>query len=227
MNEARLWPLAVLAMFAALMAVWPLWWMVKRAGRHAASRPQMPVSGSRYILATVTSIVGVSVGLAALSLLAMLQSWRAFTKKTHVAELQCIELAPHKMRVYLVPIESDGVRGATEIYDIDGDEWQIGGDVLRFRSFLTALGVETVFRITRVEGRWDSAGAANAHAGTAHDRAPPSATWTKLYRGVDKAPLRWLIAGAHGQAVSQLPDRRAIYDIFVTPNGYIVDKRAL
>jgi hypothetical protein len=227
MDEARLWPLAALAIIAGLLAVWPLWWMLKRAGRAAANRPQVPVGGSRYVLALVTSIVAMAVGAGALSLMAMLQSWRAFNKKTHVAELQCIELAPHKLRVYLVPVERDGVRGATEIYDVEGDQWEIGGDVLRFRPFLTALGVETVFRLTRVEGRWDSAADANAHHGSAHDRAPPSTTWAKLYRGADRAPMRWLIAGAHGQAVSQLPDRRAVYDIFVTPNGYVVDKRTL
>ncbi len=51
--------------------------------------------------------------------------------------------------------------------------------------------------------------------------------WKRLYRDADKAPLKWLVAGAHGQAVSQLPDRRAVYDVFVPPNGYVLDKRAL
>ena len=59
--------------------------------------------------------------------------------------------------------------------------------------------------------------------GSAFDRAPPSTAWLGLYRGADKAPMRWLVDGAHGQAVAQLPDRRAVYDIYVTPNGYIVD----
>jgi hypothetical protein len=48
-----------------------------------------------------------------------------------------------------------------------------------------------------------------------------------LYRTADRAPLKWLVAGAHGQAVSQLPDRRAVYDVYVTPNGYVLDKRTL
>ena len=99
--------------------------------------------------------------------------------------------------------------------------------MLRFRPFMTALGVQPVFRLTRVEGRWNAAADANAHKGTAFDRAPPSTSWLGLYRGADKAPMRWIVDGAHGQAVSQLPDRRAVYDIYVTPNGYVVDKRSL
>ena len=227
MDDARLWPLGVIGVLALVAGLWPLWWMVRRAGNRLGGRLQPPVSGSRYITAAVSSIVGVSIGLVALSLLAMLQGWRAFTKKTHVAEVQAIELAPHKLRVYLVPIERDGARGATEVYDVDGDQWQVGGDVLRFRSFVTALGVQPVFRLTRVEGRWNSAADANAHKATAFDRAPASTAWLGLYRGADKLPVRWLVDGAHGQAVSQLPDRRAVYDIFITPNGYVIDKRSL
>jgi hypothetical protein len=227
MDDARLWPLFVIGAAGVLLGLWPLWWMLKRAGRRLGSRLQPPVSASRYVLALVVGIVAIAVGVSSLALVVMLQGWRAFTHKTHVAELQCIELAPHKLRVYLVPIDGDGARGATEIYDVDGDQWQLGGDILRFRPFMTALGVDPVFRLTRVEGRWNAAADANAHKATAFDRAPPSATWLGLYRRADKAPMKWIVGGAHGQAVSQLPDRRAVYDIYVTPNGYIVDKRSL
>src|SRR5437764_133449 len=88
-------------------------------------------------------------------------------------------------------------------------------------------GLWPLWWMVRREGRWNSAVDANAHKATAFDRAPPSTAWLGLYRGADKAPMRWIVEGAHGQAVSQLPDRRAVYDIYVTPNGYIVDKRSL
>src|SRR6059058_596418 len=110
MDDARLWPLFVIGAAGLVAGLWPLWWMVRRAGRRMGSTPQQPVSGSRYLMALVTSIVGISVGISALSLVLMLQGWRAFTHKTHVAELQCIELGPHKLRMYLVPIDGDGAR---------------------------------------------------------------------------------------------------------------------
>ena len=127
-----------------LLGVWPLWWMAKRARAASARRPQEPHGAGRYLLALVAGLVLLAVGFGALSLLMMLNGWRAFTKKTHVAELQAIELSPHKLRVYFVPIDDDGARGATEIYDLDGDQWQVGGDILRFRPFMTALGVQPV-----------------------------------------------------------------------------------
>ncbi|MDB4966142.1 MAG: hypothetical protein JWN44_1831 [Myxococcales bacterium] len=227
MDDARLWPLIAIGLGGLLLGIWPLVWMALRAGRRMGGRDQIPVGAGRYLSALLSSILFLAIGLCALSLMVMLQGWRAFTKKTHVAELQCIELGAHKLRVYLVPIDNDGERQATEVYDVDGDQWQVGGDVLRFRSFMTALGVQPVFRLTRIEGHWNAAADANTHTGTAFDRAPPSSAWMGLYRGADKAPIKWLVDGAHGQAVSQLPDRRAVYDIYVTPNGYIVDKRSL
>jgi hypothetical protein len=229
MDDARLWPLLIIGIGGLALGVYPLWWMVRRGARRFGSHARFiePVGPGRYVGALVASIVFFAIGLSALSLVMMLRGWRAFTKKTHVAELQCIELGPHKLRVYLVPIDGEGARGATEVYDVDGDQWQVGGDVLRFRPFMTALGVQPVFRLSRVEGHWNLAADSNSHKGSAYDRAPPSASWLGLYKRADKAPMRWLVDGAHGQSVSQLPDRRAVFDIFITPNGYVVDKRTL
>jgi hypothetical protein len=219
---------AVVGGLAFLCGLFPLLWLIKRAGRRVANVPQPPVAGGSQVATLVLSLVLLAVGVSAFTVLAVLNSWHAFTKKTHVAEVQALELAPHKLRLYLVPIEADGVRGATETYDVDGDQWQLGGDILRFRNFLTALGVETVYRLSRVEGHWNAAADANAHKGTAYDREGGTSTrWLALYRDHDRAPLKWLVAGAHGQLVSQLPDRRAVYDIYVTPNGFVIDKRSL
>lgn len=227
MDYARLWPLVALGVGAVLFGLWPLWWMFCRAARRLFGRQQWPVGGAYYLLATLTALGLCAVGVLALSLVAMLRGWQTFTHKTQVAEIQAIELGPHKLRVYLVPFLADGTRGATEVYDVEGDEWEVGGDVLRWRPFMTGFGLEPVFRLTRVAGRWQRAADANQHKGSAFDRAPPSAAWLGLYRESDKPPLKWLVAGAHGQSVAQLPDRRAVYDLFVTANGYALTKRTL
>jgi hypothetical protein len=93
---------------------------------------------------------------------------------------------------------------------------------------LTPLGLETVHKVTRVEGRWVAAADANAHKPTAYDvGGGTSAAWLTLYRDGARGPLKLLVAGVHGQSVSQLPDRRALFDLFITPDGYVLDKRAM
>src|SRR6516164_9952932 len=73
MDDARLWPLFVVGAVGLAAGLWPLWWMVRRAGRRLGSTPQPPVAASRYVMALVVGIVGISVGISSLSLVVMLQ----------------------------------------------------------------------------------------------------------------------------------------------------------
>jgi hypothetical protein len=183
---------------------------------------------SRYLLAGSFCLVSCGACLGAVGLGLALESWSAFTARTRIAELQCIELDPGSLRVFFVPVERDGTRGKTEVYDVEGDQWAVWGDVLRLRPTLNALGLSTLYKVSRIEGRWTKAADATRHLGSARDRAQGTTpTWLTLYREGTRGPLGWLVDGVHGQAVSQLPDRRAVYDLYVTPNGFIVDKRSL
>jgi hypothetical protein len=208
-----------------LVGAWIFWAVLKRFGRRLARRPQKPWGTTRYLVTVALGALFAGVGLTGVGVWLALKGLGEVGKKTHVAEVQAIELGPQKLRVYYVAIERDGRRGATETYDVDGDQWTVGGDVLRFRPLFNTLGIDTVYQVTRVEGRWLDATAANAHKATAHDRGKTGAGWLQLYRNGSRGPLGWVIAGTHGQAVSQLPDRRAVYDLYVTPNGFIVDKK--
>jgi hypothetical protein len=193
-----------------------------------SQRPQLPVSWSRYALALGSSAVLVGCGLSAVALVSLLRGYDAFVQRRHVAEVQCIEIGPSQLRVYYVPVGRDGAHAATETYDVTGDEWTVAGEVLRFRPSLAALGVESMYRVSRIEGRWLQAADARAHHGSAYDReAESSRKWLGLLRYGTSGPLGWFVAGAHGQAVSQLPDRKAVYDLYVTSQGFVVDKRSL
>jgi hypothetical protein len=223
-------PEAVLlvALSGLVLGALPLLWIATRMLRFVARREQRYVGPTRYFFALSTSALMLGIGIGASGLAAALHGYRAFTAKTHVAEVQCIELAPSKLRLYYAEIGDDGRPREAETYDLDGDQWTVAGEVLRFRPFLTPLGVSTVHKVTRVEGRWISAADANARKPTAYDRdGGASPAWLAMLRHGTRGPLGWLIEGVHGQAVSQLPDRRAVYDLYITPNGYVLDKRSL
>ncbi len=98
---------------------------------------------------------------------------------------------------------------------------------MRFKPFMTVVGLETVHKVTRVEGRWIRAADANAKKPTAYERGGGTTlSWLAFYRDGKRGPLGLLVDGVHGQAVSQLPDRRAVYDLAMTPNGLVVSKRS-
>jgi hypothetical protein len=222
------WRLCLLGVVGVVLGLWPLVWMLRRFARVLFRRPQPSVGAGRYFAALIVGALLFGAGATALGLAAALDGWSALGRKTHIAEVQCIELDPGRLRLYYVPIEPDGARGATEQYELRGDEWTVGGDLVRFRPFLSALHVDPVYKVTRVEGRWLRAEDANRQKPTAYDRAGGTGSaWLALYREGGRAPLRWLVAGVHGQAVSQLPDRRAVYELYLTPNGLVLEKRSL
>jgi hypothetical protein len=222
------WPLLAVGVGGVFLGVLPALWVLRRVGRRLLGRPQPPAGLGRHFVALATSAALVGVGLGALSLLFALQTWRAFTDRELVAEVQCIELEQGKLRLYYSPVDAHGVHGAAREYDLAGDQWTVAGDVLRFRPWLTVLGLHTVHRVSRVEGRWTRAADANMHPATAHDvDGGTSAAWLGLYRDGTSGPLGWLVDGVHGQAVSQLPDRRAAFDVYITPDGYVLNKRSL
>jgi hypothetical protein len=210
-----------------VLGVWSLWHLLKRLGRATFRRPQKPWGVGRYLFTLTTGAFLFGVGAASLGLWMAIGAFGDVRHKTHVAEIQAIELGPSKLRVYLVPLDSEGHRGATETYDVDGDEWTVGGDVMRFRPFLGHLGVDTVFQVTRVEGRWLNAEDANLHKPSAHDRATTGSGWLALYQHGTRGPLGWMVQGVNGSAVSQLPDRRTLYDLYVTSDGFVVDKKTM
>jgi hypothetical protein len=220
--------LLALGVGAAAFASLLLLWIARRALRRVFGRPQRTLSWTRHLVALAFAALFVGVAMASLMLAAALVGYRALAARMRVAEVQCIELQPGRLRLYYVPIERDGVRGATQSFDLDGDEWTVGGEVLRFRPRLAALGLVPVAGITRVEGRWHRAEDANAHKPTAYDlHASTLGAWRWLQRNGTRGPLKWVVDGVNGSAVSQQADRRAVFDVMLTPNGYVLDKRSL
>ena len=212
---------------AALLAIFAWLWIARRVLRRVFGRAQSPWGVGRYAVLWLCSIACAGYGLGAIMVAAALTGYRAFTARTRVAEVQCIELAPGRLRLYYVELEPDGRRGATRTYDLDGDEWTVGGEVLRWKPAIVSLGAPPFHGVTRVEGRWHRADDANAHKPTAFDlHTDTVGAWRWLQRHGTDGPLRWVVDGVHGSAVSQQADRRALFDLFITPDGYVLAKRA-
>jgi hypothetical protein len=213
---------------AAVLAILLWSWIAKRVLGRMLGRSQPAHSWAVHVVATAFSVLCASVAIASFMLGAALAGYRALATRVRVAEVQCIELQPGKLRLYFVPVERDGVRGPTRTFDLDGDEWTVGGEVLRFRPRFASLGLVPVAGVTRVEGRWHRAEDANAHKPTAYDLHEHTlGVWRWLQRNGTRGPLKWVIEGVNGSAVSQQADRRAVFDVMLTPNGYILDKRTL
>ena len=141
-------------------------------------------------------------GLAA-ALLLNLQTYRRFTHETPVADLRVMALGPHQFRVTL--FEPEGLRH----FDLRGDDWQLDARVIKWRGFATWLGLDPLYRLDRLSGRYRDIEAEQRAPRTAHaladepglnvwrlsERLAPYLPWLDAYYG--SATYLPLADGAH------------------------------
>lgn len=105
----------------------------------------------RIVAAGTSSLVAlVLLGIAGLTaaLLINLQTYRRFTHETPVADLRVMALGPHQFRVTL--FEPEGLRH----FDLHGDDWQLDARIIKWRGFATWLGLDPLYRLDRLSGRY-------------------------------------------------------------------------
>ena len=89
--------------------------------------------------------------------------------------------------------------GASEAFDLAGDEWQLDARVLKWHGFAARLGLEPVFRVERIGGRYrDIEDERNQMRTVFETRRPPGIDLWRLARRLQ----RWLpwVDAAYGSA---------------------------
>ena len=141
-------------------------------------------------------------GIAA-ALLINLQTYRRFTHETPVADLRVTALGARQFRVTL--FEPDGLRH----FDVRGDDWQLDARVIKWRGFATWLGLDPLYRLDRLSGRYRDIDAEQRAPRTAYalaaepglnvwrlsERFAPYLPWMDAYYG--SATYLPLADGAH------------------------------
>ena len=91
-------------------------------------------------------------GLAGLALFTAwdLTSYRALLEETPVAELTFYRQAPQQYRVEL------RVEDESREFLLYGDQWQLDARMIKWQSVVARLGVDPLFRLERVSGRYAS-----------------------------------------------------------------------
>jgi hypothetical protein len=192
-------------------------WLVRRMLRRVVGKPQLPLRLATYVVAMAVTLVAALAAAGGLLLVAALIGYRDATPGTRVAELQCIDLAPGKLRLYYVPLSGDR-RGATQVFDLDGAECTVTGELIRLRTTFHLVAPAFV-RTIEISAR----GAKKPTRFDLRGDAPGSWRWLQA-RGA-RGPLRWFTDDLGGNTVAQAADRRAIFDLTAAPGGYALVRR--
>lgn len=129
----------------------------------------------QFVRGSLQSLSGCCLGLVAAVVFLVglnLLTWQRFTAERPVAELSFRQLGP---QFYAVDLRfADGLERHLQLR---GDEWQLDARVLKWKSFATLFGLDPLYRIERINGRYENLEQAQS--------APPSVVGLSDPRGID------------------------------------------
>lgn len=79
-----------------------------------------------------------------------LAAYRALRAETPIATLSFQQVAVQRYQVELTETDAD----SSQSFELTGDEWQLDARILTWTGPLTVLGMEPVFRLERLSGRY-------------------------------------------------------------------------
>lgn len=151
-----------------------------------------------------------------------LRSYRAFTHEELVAVVEC-EAAPAGASYrFLLRIRQvhDGVPGPEESFPVGGEQWTLGGDILKWAPWLTFLGAKPCHKLTRLSSRYLTAGEEVSRPKSAYDlNGGSSAVWRWLHRFGPALPL---VDAVYGNAVYTDARLHGRWGVYATHNGYLI-----
>ena len=177
--------------------------------RRRGVRPGRMIGGLVLLLA----------GLAVFAVAGWFQTYRTLTHNELVGYVKALPLqtAPQTMLVTYTPVEN-GARGTAQTFTLTGDEWQLGGDIIKWQDYLNILGVHTGYRTTRLMGYFDDANDYRTkRVGAVDLQGGPDGAFRFLRDHPNLAPF---VRAVYGNDVRLPPDANHSYRIYVSTSGY-------
>lgn len=119
--------------------------MLLAAGLRRLWRRRLVLGGTGVLFGVVLLAAALLLGGLALNL----HTYRRLTAEQEVAELYFQGLGPQYYRAQLrYPT------GQSQTFELRGDEWQLDARILKWHGFANLLGLDTLYRLERLSGRY-------------------------------------------------------------------------
>lgn len=170
----------------------------------------------RISLALVTS----GVVLFLLLLAASIHSFFALTEETLIAELEFERVDDRRWIAAL----RTGDFCSEKHYPIYGDQWRIDAQFLKWHYWATLFGLESQYRLERLEGRYSEVTRQNTERTQAHALAAPSAIDIGGLSG-RLGNLNFLADASYGSSTFHDIEPGRIYLVYKSPTGIFTRSR--
>ncbi len=181
--------------------------------------PRVGIVGSTFRLLAVLLLITATT--ATLMLLAFIQSYTAFTHRDRIAKVYCTAVPgkEEEMLLKLVTIDSS-TGGRLRQFRLFGQQWAIEGHILKWEDWLNFLGLRTMYKLTRVTGRYvraedEVSRPASAYSLISNQEDPK---WRWLYEYGEFLPF---VQAVYGNTVFNFPSPTRSFEIYVTTSGFM------
>ena len=167
----------------------------------------------------LSGIVLIAVAVSFLWVTFLVQSYIGLTGEIKVAHIRATSIAnvAHQMSVEVMLYDGNGHVTSDNTYLIQGDEWMMQGDIIKFPAWLNVVGLHAGYKLSRLEGRYDDIRLEN----TAHHTAIPLNGGDDNFFQTTYTHKQWFapfVDAEYGNAVFQAPGS---FDVFATQDALI------
>jgi len=167
----------------------------------------------------LSGILLLAVVISLLWLTFLVQSYLGLTGEIKVAHIHATPIAnvAHEMSVEVILYNGSGNVASDNTYLMQGDEWMLQGDIVKFQAWLNVIGLHSGYKLTRLEGRYDDITLEN----NAHHTAIALNGGDDNFFKTAYAQRSWFapfVDAQYGNAVFQT---KGSFDVFATQDALI------
>jgi len=192
----------------ALFGLCALWGVLRALARLRDGEP---------LAAVVRLLLGSVFGLAALMMLSLGANLRTYQRLSYEAPAATLGFRRVSERYWTVDLETSS--GDLRTLDLRGDQWQLEARVIKWQAIGVVLGLDTLYRLERLTGRYRDIELERSAPRTAHALGAEGAgldVW-------DLAQRRWLplVDASYGSSVFLPAAEGARYEVKVSASGLV------
>lgn len=160
--------------------------------------------------------------LSGIGFLSGLRSYQVFTGEELVAVVR-IQPMPRDSRynflLWFTPVKN-GTPLSPRQFLMHGDQWTVGGEIVKWHPWVNLLGVKACHKLTRLAGRYLKAEAEMTKPRSAYDlNGGTRSFWRWLYRFGAQLPF---VEAVYGNAAYTLAAPGTQWGVYVTISGYLI-----
>jgi hypothetical protein len=152
----------------------------------------------------------------------LVQTYVGLDSKIRVAQVRASKISnqAHTINVELIQFDKTGKQISDDSYEVAGDRWLLQGDILKFPSWVNILGLHSGYKLTRLQGQYDSISDENTQKHQAIElNGGDGSFFQTVYQQAWSSPF---VEAAYGNAVIEPADGHT-YNVVVNQSGLEAD----